>query len=99
MPHMSIATTGNTRVISEPFGESVPLIRRLLLNAGLSVIAEFDVSHEPHLQLGAASRSCIVLLVDTPTLLFEAIALDGAGAIFLPVHVVITSDRDMCCVH
>ena len=96
---MSIATIGNTRIVTEPFGKSVPLIRRLLLDGGLSVVEEFDVSSAPYFQLGIARRSCIVLLVDTPSLLFEAIALDRAAAVFLPVHVVISGDRDTSYVH
>lgn len=96
---MSISTYGNTRVVPEPFGKSVPLIRRLLLGAGLSVVEEFDMSSAPYLQLGIAPRSCTVLLVDTPVLLFEAIALDRAAAVFLPVHVVISGDRETSYVH
>lgn len=96
---MGIAGTGNTRVIREPFGKSVPVIRRMLLDAGLSVVEEFDVSSASYFQLGIAARSCIVLLVDTPALLFEAIALDRAAAVFLPVHVVISGDRDTSYVH
>ena len=96
---MSIATDGNTRCIPESFGKSVPLIRRLLAAAGLNVVEEFNVSSEPYFQLGIARRSCTVLLVDTPALLFECIALDRAAAVFLPVHVVISGDRDTSYVH
>lgn len=96
---MSIATAGHTRVIRESFGKSVPLIRRLLLDAGLSIVEEFDVSSGPYFQLGIARRSCIVLLVDTPALLFEAVALDRAAALFVPVHVVISGDHDTSYVY
>jgi len=95
----STATTGNTRVISTPVGRAIPLIRRLLSESGLSVVEEFNVSSEPYFQLEIAKRSCIVLLVDTPALLFECIALDRAAAVFLPVHVVISGDHDTTYVH
>lgn len=95
----STATTGNTRVISNSIGRAIPLIRRLLSEAGLSVVEEFNVSSEPYFQLEIAKRSCIVLLVDTPALLFECIALDRAAAVFLPVHVVISGDHDTTYVH
>jgi len=95
----STATTGNTRVISNSVGRAIPLIRRLLSEAGLSVVEEFNVSSEPYFQLGIEKRSCIVLLVDTPALLFECIALDRAAAVFLPVHVVISGDHDTTYVH
>jgi hypothetical protein len=96
---MGIATDGNTRFIPASFGKSVSLIRRLLVVAGLNVVKEFDVSSEPYFQLGIARRSRRVLLVDTPALLFECIALDRAAAVFLPVHVVISGDRDTSYVH
>ncbi|MBS1854245.1 MAG: hypothetical protein JST11_02685 [Acidobacteria bacterium] len=96
---MNLAAAGSTRTVPEPFGRAVPLVRRLLLSAGLSVVEEFNVSGESYFRLGVASRSCIVLLVDSPVLLFEAIALDRAAAVFLPVHVVITGDRDTSYIH
>lgn len=86
-------------MVPENFVKSIPLIRRLLADAGLSIVGEFDVSAEPYLQLAAAGRSCVVLLVDTPALLFESIALDRAAAVFLPVHVVISGGRDTTYVH
>src|SRR6476469_7334957 len=89
-PFMTITPCSNTRVIPEPFAKAVALIRRLLVGAGLSVVKEFDVSAAPYFRLGIAARSCTILLVDTPVLLFEAIALDRAAAVFLPVHVVIS---------
>ena len=99
-PLMTISTYGNTRVIPEPFGKSVPLIRRLLVDAGLSVVEEFDVSGAPYFQLG--NRPALLRRARwwiLPVLLFEAIALDRAAAVFLPVHVVISGDRDTSYVH
>jgi uncharacterized protein (DUF302 family) len=90
---------GVTRVIPESFDKSVALIRRVLGAAGFTIVGEFDISREPYFQLGIASRSCVVLLVDTPVLLFEAIALDRTAAAFLPLHVVISGDRDTSYVH
>jgi uncharacterized protein (DUF302 family) len=95
----SVATVGITRVVPESFEKCMTLIRRLLADAGFTVVEEFDKSREPYFQLGIASRSCVVLLVDTPLLLFEAIALDRSAAVFLPLHVVISGDRDTSYVH
>jgi uncharacterized protein (DUF302 family) len=96
---MNAAAESNTRTVPEPFGRAVPMVRRLLLSAGLAVVEEFDVSGESYFRLGVANRSCVVLLVDSPVLLFEAIALDRAAAVFLPIHVVITGDRDTSYIH
>ena len=96
---MNSVDAGVTRVIPESFEKSLALIRRLLVAAGFTVVEEIDMSSEPYFRLGVASRSCVVLLVDTPVLLFEAIALDRSAAAFLPLHVVISGDRDISYVH
>jgi hypothetical protein len=96
---MKIEAAGNTRIIAETIERSVPLVRRLLREAGLSVVEEFCLSNNPHFQLGVARRSCIVLLVDTPELLLQCIALDHAAAVFLPVHVVLSGDSDTTYVY
>jgi hypothetical protein len=96
---MNTAVAGLTRVIPECFEKSVPLVRRLLSTAGCSIVGEFDLSTEPYLHLGIARRSCLVLLVDTPVLLFASIALDRSAAAFLPMHIVISGDRDTSYVH
>ena len=96
---MNSVDAGVTRVIPESFEKSLALIRRLLTAAGFTVVEEIDMSREPYFRLGVASRSCVVLLVDTPVLLFEAIALDRSAAAFLPLHVVISGDRDISYVH
>ena len=96
---MHSTTIGDTRIVTEAYGKCLPLIRRLLEDAGLSIVEEFDISDAPYFRLGIGSRHCIVLLVDTPVLLFEAIALDRAAAVFLPIHIVICGNRDTSYVH
>lgn len=99
MTSLNIATDGNTRVIHKSFGKSVTSIRRLLMNAGLSVVGEFNIASEQYIRLGPAKRSCTILIVDTPALLFECIALDRAAAVFLPVHIVVSGDCETTYVH
>lgn len=96
---MNQISTNNTRFIPASLAHSVPIIRQHLQNAGLSVIGEFDLSNEPYFEIAISKRSCLVLLVHTPVLLFEAIALDRSAAVFLPVHVVVTGDQDTCYIH
>lgn len=96
---MNIEAAGTTRALPESFEKSLALIRRLLSTAGFSIVKEFDLSRESYFQLGIGSRSCVVLLVDTPVLLFEAIALDRSAAVFVPLHIVVTGDRDSSYVH
>ena len=88
-----------TRIIHESFDKSLSMIRRMFWDAGITIVEEFDMSKEPYFQLGVAQRSCTVLLVDTPVLLFEAIALDCAAAVFVPLHIVICGNSDTSYVH
>lgn len=96
---MNSMALGVTRVIPESLEKSAALIRGVLGAAGFTIVEEFNMSREPYFQLGIARRSCVVLLVDTPVLLFGAIALDRTAAAFLPLHVVISGDRDISYVH
>lgn len=96
---MNSANAGNIRFIPETVERSVPVIRRMLRDAGLSVVEEFSLLNNPHFQLGTARPSCIVLLVDTPEALLQSIALDRVAALFLPVHVVVSGDRDTAYVY
>ena len=81
---MAIQTSGNVRIVGEARARCVSQVQRLLWDAGLSVVEEFDIA--------SGSLEYTVLLVDTPGLLFESMALDRAAAVFLPVHVVIRGD-------
>jgi uncharacterized protein (DUF302 family) len=87
------------KAIPVSFEKSLVQVRRQLSNAGFSVVEEFDMSKETSFEVGRARRFCVVLLVDTPVLLFEAIALDRAAAVFLPLHVVVGGDRETSFVH
>ena len=96
---MNSETLGITAAIPEPLEKALPIVRRLLSGKGLSVIEEFDVSGEPSFRNGTHGRSCVILMVDMPVLLFEAVALDRAAAVFLPLHVVISGDGGTSYVH
>ena len=69
--------------------KTASIVRRSLCDRGLQVVDEIHLS----------GGECVVLLVDTPELLLEAVALDRGGAVLVPVHVVITSDgpRSFVC--
>ena len=90
---------GTTRVMREPYEKTISTVRRMLTAAGLSIVDEFDMSKEPYFHFGVAGGSCTVLLLDTPILMFEAIVLDHSTAVFLPLHVVVSGDRETSCVH
>ena len=73
---------------------SVGLVRRVLRVNGLHIVEELELS-----AASADTPGCVVLLVDSPELLFEAIALDRAAAVLVPLHVVVTGDGHRSRVH
>jgi hypothetical protein len=83
----------NAKVVPETIDRAVPRVRRLLREAGLSIAQEVTLASEPYFHRGART-SCVVLLVDTPSLFFESIVLDRAAAVFLPLHIVIGGDAE-----
>ncbi len=83
---------GHICAISEPFETGLKLVRGALLGAGLSILGEFDVSGSLGREAGAPLAPSRILYVDSPLLLFEALALDRAAAVFLPLHVLVAAD-------
>jgi hypothetical protein len=87
---MTSELEGLTRTLPGAFERALPLIRRRLFERGLTV-TELDIFGEP--------CPCAVLLADSPELLFEAIALDRAAAVFLPLHIVVSGGGNTSYVH
>jgi len=68
-------------------------VRRALLDQDVRVSAEFDGCEISGTLLGAGPVfSYRILCVDSPLLMLEAIAIDPAAAVFIPVHVVVSAD-------
>ncbi|HWC98419.1 MAG TPA: DUF302 domain-containing protein, partial [Candidatus Sulfopaludibacter sp.] len=86
-------------LIDAPFEQALPVLRQALEAGGLSVSGEMDLSERIHRQLGLGFGACRVLLVDSPYLLLEALALDRSAAALLPLHVVVSGRGDVTCVH
>jgi len=83
-----------TYVIEERFDKAVRLIRNALRAQELSVPGEFDVTDTIAPHPGKKPGPSKVLLVDSPLLLFEALALDRAAGVFFPLHILISADGD-----
>lgn len=87
------------QTIAAPFSFQLTLksMLRLVSNEGLSVVEQFNMT--PAFNNGVPERTnCTVLLVDTPMLLFEAIALDSSMAAFIPLHIVLMGDEQSCSI-
>jgi uncharacterized protein (DUF302 family) len=82
-----------------PVEKTLKSLRRTLQAAEIDVVQQLDLSREFQGQLAADKSRCILLLVDCPLLLFEAVALDRAAAVFFPLHVVVTGDDAGASIH
>lgn len=89
---MKTAEFGSTCAIPEPYPSGVKLVREALQDAGLSILGEVDLFDGLGRDAGAGSHPCRVIYIDSPLLLFEALVLDRAAAVFLPLHVVVRED-------
>jgi uncharacterized protein (DUF302 family) len=89
---VNTVSAGQTYVIEERFDRALKLIRNALEKRELSVAGEFDVSESFAADSGKELNPSKLLLVDCPLLLFEALALDRAAGVFLPLHVLVSAD-------
>jgi uncharacterized protein (DUF302 family) len=88
---MKLSEAGHECTIPEPFETALKLVRAALLGAGLGILGEFDPSGFGSREAGTASTPSRILYVGSPLLLFEALALDRAAAVFLPLHVLVAA--------
>jgi uncharacterized protein (DUF302 family) len=95
---MEPGNIGNTRVVPAPFDKTLKALRRSLNDAGVSVVRELNLARECHSQPAAGAPRSTLLLVDCPLLLFEALALDRAAAVYIPLHVAISGDQNSACI-
>lgn len=78
-------------VVPEPFEKALKLIYRSLLDEGLTVPFELNLSGRIRRELGIGLSPCRLLCVDCPLSLVEAMTLDDAAPVFLPLHVVVAA--------
>ena len=67
-------------------------VRRALAQQGLRVPAEMDVTMRIKQELGAGLAPCIVLYVDDPALLLEAVVFHRGAALLIPLPVVVSGN-------
>ncbi len=89
---MQAVSTFESFVIEDQFDRALKTIRSELTATDLNIVAEFDTAEV--INGNPSRRPCRILLVDNPLLVFEALALDRAAAVFLPLHVVISGAGD-----
>jgi uncharacterized protein (DUF302 family) len=86
---MNLADIAHTGTIAAPFETGLKLVRDALLRAGLSISGELDVPGSLGRDSVSFPTQSRLLYVDSPLWLLEALALDRAAAVFLPLHVLV----------
>jgi uncharacterized protein (DUF302 family) len=81
-------------VLDTAFEPALAQIRQAIRQDQLSIAAEVDAAQRVRHALEIFVPQCRVLLVDSPLLLLEATAIDRASAIFVPLHLVVSSAGD-----
>lgn len=92
---MKSAEFGSTCMIPEPYPSGLKLVRDALCGAGLSILGELDLFGGLGRDAAIVSHPCRVIYIDSPLLLFEALVLDRAAAVFLPLHVLVRQDGEV----
>ena len=69
------------------------MVRIALARQGLRAPAELDISARIRQELGAGVAPCIVLYVDDPVVLLEAVVFNRGAAVLIPQPLVVTGDN------
>lgn len=81
-------------VIGMRFEPALKRIRQALAKRQLSIAGEYDIAGNLAQDTGEKPTPARLLLVDSPLLLFEALALDRAAGVFIPLHVLVSAGGD-----
>ncbi len=76
--------------IEEPYEVALRMVRIALARQGLRVPAELDVTARIRQELGAGVAPCIVLYIDDPVVLLEAVVFNRGAALLIPQPLVVT---------
>ena len=79
--------------IDEPYDVALRMVRIALKRQGLRAPAELDITARIRQELGAGLAPCIVLYVDDPAVLLEAVVFSRGAALLIPQPLVVTGDN------
>jgi uncharacterized protein (DUF302 family) len=79
--------------IDEPYDVALRMVRIALARQGLRAPAELDIAGRIRQELGAGVAPCIVLYVDDPAVLLEAVVFNRGAALLIPQPLVVTGDN------
>jgi uncharacterized protein (DUF302 family) len=79
--------------IDESYDVALRMVRIALARQGLRAPAELDISARIRQEVGAGVAPCIVLYVDDPVVLLEAVVFNRGAALLIPQPLVVTGDN------
>ena len=82
-----------TYELAERFETAVRKVRTALRRQGLHTAMELDIAARIRSELGAGVAPCLVLYVDDPAVLLEAVVFHRGAPLLIPQPVVITGDH------
>jgi uncharacterized protein (DUF302 family) len=77
--------------IDEPYDDALRMVRIALRREGLRAPTELDIAARIRQELGAGVSRCIVLYVDDPTALLEAVVFNRGAGLSIPQPLVVTA--------
>ena len=77
--------------IDEPYDDALRMVRIALRREGLRAPAELDIAARIRQELGAGVARCVVLYVDDPAVLLEAVVFSRGAGLSIPQPLVITA--------
>ena len=78
--------------IYEPYDVALRMVRIALSRQGLRAPAELDIAGRIRKELGAGVAPCIVLYIDDPAVLLEAVVFNRGAGLLIPQPLVVTGD-------
>lgn len=78
--------------VGESHHNALRMVKKALSQRGLHISAELDVTTLIRQELGASLAPCVVLYVDEPALLLEAVVFHRGAALLIPQAVVISGN-------
>ena len=78
--------------IDEPYAIALRMVRLSLARQGLRAPTELDITARIRQEFGAGVAPCIVLYVDDPAVLLEAVVFNRGAALLIPQPLVVTGD-------
>lgn len=89
-PNMSTGPPLQTFTVAEPYDVALRMVRSALARQGLRAPTELDIKARIRKELGAGVAPCMVLYIDEPAALLEAVVFNRGAALVIPQPLVIS---------